>query len=87
LGARDGAREHRVVQRLLAAEEVGGCAPRDAGRLADLLQARAVEPQTREAIFGGDQDRLLCALCVSCAFRGSCSFVVSYRHLAPGSDN
>jgi hypothetical protein len=87
LGTRDGAREHRVVQRLLAAEEVGRRTPRDSGRLADLLQGRALEPETREAIFGGDQDRLFCALCVSYAFRGSCSFVVSCRHLGSSLDN
>jgi hypothetical protein len=68
LAARDGALENGVVQGLLAAEEVGGRTPRDAGRLGDLLQTRALEPQTREAILRGDQDRLLCSFGVSCPF-------------------
>jgi hypothetical protein len=50
LGARNHTREHRLIERILASEEVGGRAAGDAGGLADLLHARALEALTREEV-------------------------------------
>jgi len=86
LGARNGASEDSVVQCLLAPEEVGGGTARDTGRLRDLLQARAFEPEAGEAVLGGDQDRLFCPFRVASAFRGCCPFGFPFWDVrAPGS--
>src|SRR5438094_436630 len=70
----EGAREDGIVEVLLAPEEIGGRPPCDAGRLGDLLQARALEPETGEAILRGDKD------CLFRAFRVPYAFRVSFRH-------
>jgi hypothetical protein len=87
LGARDGASEYCLVQCFLAAEEVGGRTARDAGRLPDLLQACAFEPEAGEAVLRGDQDRLFCPFRVSGAFRGCCLFGFPFCHVRSRRDN
>ena len=86
LGSGDDAREDRVVQCFLAAEEVGGGTAGDAGGFSDLLQARAVEAEPREVILGGDQDRLSCPFRVTYAFRGFLRYELRICHAwSPGS--